>query len=30
MAQSLIFVEHLSKVYRRDSLQIPVLDDINL
>ena len=30
MAQPLIAVEHVSKVYRRDSLQIPVLEDINL
>ena len=30
MAQSLISIEHVSKVYRRDSLQIPVLEDINL
>ena len=27
MAQPLIAVEHVSKVYRRDSLQIPVLED---
>ena len=30
MAQPLISIEHVSKVYRRDSLQIPVLEDINL
>ncbi|OLD67331.1 MAG: ABC transporter ATP-binding protein [Acidobacteria bacterium 13_1_40CM_2_68_10] len=30
MAQSLISIEHVSKVYRRDSLQIPVLEDIKL
>ena len=30
MAQPLIAIEHVSKVYRRDSLQIPVLADINL
>ncbi len=30
MAQSLISVEHLSKAYRRDSLQLPVLEDIDL
>jgi len=30
VAQPLIAVEHVSKVYRRDSLQIPVLEDINL
>jgi putative ABC transport system ATP-binding protein len=30
VAQSLIAIDHVSKVYRRDSLQIPVLEDINL
>ncbi len=30
MAQSLIAVEHVSKLYRRESMQIPVLEDINL
>lgn len=30
MAQPLISIEHVSKVYRRDSRQIPVLEDINL
>ena len=30
MAQPLISIEHVSKVYRRDSLLIPVLEDINL
>ena len=30
MAQPLIAIDHVSKVYRRDSLQIPVLEDINL
>jgi len=30
VAQPLIAIEHVSKVYRRDSLQIPVLADINL
>ena len=30
MAQSLISIEHVSKVYRRDSHQIPVLEDIKL
>ena len=30
MAQPLISIEHVSKIYRRDSLQIPVLEDINL
>ena len=30
MAQALISIEHVSKVYRRDSLLIPVLEDINL
>ena len=30
MAQALISIEHVSKVYRRDSLQIPVLEDIDL
>jgi len=30
VAESLISIEHVSKVYRRDSLQIPVLEDINL
>jgi len=30
VAQSLISIEHVSKVYRRDSLQIPVLEDIKL
>jgi putative ABC transport system ATP-binding protein len=30
VAQALISIEHVSKVYRRDSLQIPVLEDINL
>ena len=30
MAEPLIHIEGVSKVYRRDSLQIPVLDDINL
>ena len=30
MAQPLISIEHVSKVYRRGSLQIPVLEDINL
>ncbi len=30
MAQSLISVEHVSKVYHRDSIEIPVLEDINL
>jgi putative ABC transport system ATP-binding protein len=30
VAQPLISIEHVSKVYRRDSLQIPVLEDINL
>jgi len=30
VAHSLISVEHVSKVYRRDALQIPVLEDINL
>jgi len=30
VAQALISIEHLSKVYRRDALQIPVLEDINL
>jgi putative ABC transport system ATP-binding protein len=30
LAHPLISVEHVSKVYRRDSLQIPVLEDINL
>jgi len=30
VAQSLISVEHLSKAYRRDSLQLPVLEDIDL
>src|SRR5262249_46644534 len=29
-AQHLIAIEHVSKVYRRDSLQIPVLEDIDL
>lgn len=30
MAEPLIQIDGVSKVYRRDSLQIPVLDDINL
>jgi len=30
VAQALISIEHVSKVYRRDSLQIPVLEDIDL
>ena len=30
MGHALISIEHLSKVYRRDALQIPVLEDINL
>jgi len=30
MAESLITIEHVGKVYRRDALEIPVLDDINL
>ena len=30
MADSLICIEHVSKAYRRDSLQIPVLADIDL
>jgi putative ABC transport system ATP-binding protein len=30
MAEALIQIDGVSKVYRRDSLQIPVLDDINL
>ena len=30
MADSLICIEHVSKAYRRDSLQIPVLEDIDL
>jgi len=30
VAESLISIEHVSKVYRRDSLQIPVLEDIKL
>jgi putative ABC transport system ATP-binding protein len=30
VAEPLITIEHVSKVYRRDSLQIPVLEDINL
>ena len=30
MAQPLIALEHVSKVYRRDALTIPVLEDINL
>jgi len=30
VADSLICIEHVSKAYRRDSLQIPVLEDIDL
>ncbi len=30
MTRPLISIEHLSKAYRRDSLQIPVLEDIDL
>jgi putative ABC transport system ATP-binding protein len=30
MAEPLILIEGVSKVYRRDKLEIPVLDDINL
>ncbi len=30
VADSLISIEHVSKAYRRDSLQIPVLEDIDL
>ena len=30
MAQPLISIEGVSKSYRRDALQIPVLEDINL
>ena len=30
MAEPLIRIEHLEKVYRRDALEIPVLNDINL
>ena len=30
MALPLISIEHVAKIYRRDSLQIPVLEDINL
>jgi putative ABC transport system ATP-binding protein len=30
VAHALISIEHLSKVYRRDALLIPVLEDINL
>ena len=30
MSQSLIVIEHVSKVYRRDAIEIPVLGDINL
>jgi putative ABC transport system ATP-binding protein len=30
MAETLIHIEHLGKVYRRDALEIPVLNDIDL
>ena len=30
MAEPLIAIEHVEKVYRRDALEIPVLNDINL
>ena len=30
MNESLIVIEHLEKIYRRDALKIPVLNDINL
>jgi putative ABC transport system ATP-binding protein len=30
MADSLITIDHVGKVYHRDALEIPVLDDINL
>ena len=30
MAEELIVIEHLEKVYRRDQISIPVLNDINL
>lgn len=30
MTQALIEIEHVGKVYRRDALEIPVLDDIDL
>jgi putative ABC transport system ATP-binding protein len=30
MAETLIHIEHVGKVYRRDALEIPVLNDIDL
>ncbi|MEP7132861.1 MAG: ATP-binding cassette domain-containing protein, partial [Acidobacteriota bacterium] len=30
MAEPLIAIEHVEKVYKRDALEIPVLNDINL
>jgi putative ABC transport system ATP-binding protein len=30
MSDALIQIEHVEKVYRRDALEIPVLDDVNL
>ena len=30
MSETLIAIEHVGKVYHRDAIEIPVLDDVNL